>query len=98
MGPGPLATEDAFCEQFIEGFADPDPGVALFTVIDETETTKSKAGQLAGMLIYINTSPVNRQTEIGNINIFYRFSEHTSRQTQSDYWLNMLLIRQRRVV
>lgn len=64
---GPYYSTQIFVSEFIEDFIRPNTGILLYTVIDKTQPASGidKDGALAGLIVYINTSPLNQSTEIG---------------------------------
>jgi RimJ/RimL family protein N-acetyltransferase len=75
MPAGPFETEQDFNANFLQALFQPDPGMVLFAIIDKTKPSSAadEEGALAGIMCYMNTSPVNLCTEIGYIAILLPF-------------------------
>ncbi|KAK0674666.1 acyl-CoA N-acyltransferase [Cercophora samala] len=72
MPTGPYATTEEFVSQFLEQTSRQNPGWFTFAVVDLTRpaSPEDEEGELAGMMSFMDTSPVHLSTEIGCIVIF----------------------------
>ncbi|KAK0649533.1 acyl-CoA N-acyltransferase [Cercophora newfieldiana] len=75
MSAGPYPTVLDFISNFLEKTSLPDPGMFTFAVIDKTRppSAEDDEGQLAGMMSFASTSPVNLVTEIGYVMVLPAF-------------------------
>ena len=68
MPGGPFASVDNFRSEFINGFCAP-VGVFSYAILDLTKSSQdgSEEDAFAGMISYMNSSPINLCTEIGAV-------------------------------
>ncbi|KAH7886583.1 acyl-CoA N-acyltransferase [Phlebopus sp. FC_14] len=74
---GPYSSAEEFTKELIQGRIAPNPGMVLYAIIDKTRSPSPDASpspaDFAGVIGYMNTSPVNLSTEIGFVIILPLF-------------------------
>ncbi|VBB77975.1 Putative acetyltransferase [Podospora comata] len=75
MPLGPYTSTSEFITQFLETTSFPQQGYFTFAVIDKTRppSPEDEEGELAGMMSFMDTSPVHLSTEIGCIVILPQY-------------------------
>jgi RimJ/RimL family protein N-acetyltransferase len=69
MPSGPFSTLSEFLSQFLHKTSLPDPSFVTYAIIDKTRphSPSDPEGELAGMMSFMDTSPVHLSTEIGYV-------------------------------